>query len=669
MSAMSVPSGHEVCSALALNSNRLPYMSASLPTVDRRPISSVAIIGNDAVLAAAPATPVQLAHACLRRGFTVAVPASWGDELVAGEAVRRLATRARGPAVMCVCPFVRSRLLAPGPDLAPFLVSLVSPPVATARYLRAVYGDHGVHITYIGGCPSGADPIIDARLTPDAFLADIAEHGIALSEQPLVFDSIVPPDRRRWCSLPGGAPSAEILWSDTDTRTLVEIDRDDISTDLAQHIITREHVLLDLAPSLGCVCSGAVSSLPPRSARVAVTALEPPRALRPVIEVPSNVSIDAPVGPPPSSSPHVVDAPAIATGSEPEPPESSDSLELLALPEPPLELLVPSDGELMESRLDEMLGTQLSPPDVEVEREPASDPDFPSQIPTGVSNAMDSELELEPFVPLSSAEPTADSHGAGGWAASDAANRAQVVVQSTVLATSEIVAAPAANVASGAAAVESEPALAREPEVVRDVVAAEEPTPSRPTPATVSSPVRRRTPVPMPVRHAASSIPRATSSDGRALPRAYVAKRRSPSNGMTAVDEIPPPADNIVPRSAADGEAAPTTPRVALPVVTASPMTGLADRFPAPPALATTGIEAHRSPENAAASAASTAPNTSASNTRVETSIASPVEDAARPEPTRAGAAVKTAESNPSALIVLLVALLALGFFALRSLN
>jgi iron only hydrogenase large subunit-like protein len=121
----------------------------------------VVIIGNDAVLAAAPATPVQIAHACLRRGFTVAVPASWGDELVAAEAVRRLASRERGPAVMCVCPFVRSRLLAPGPDLAPFLVSLVSPPVATARYLRAVYGEHGVHITYIGGCPSAEDISID----------------------------------------------------------------------------------------------------------------------------------------------------------------------------------------------------------------------------------------------------------------------------------------------------------------------------------------------------------------------------------------------------------------------------------------------------------------------------------------------------------------------------
>src|SRR5688500_16138723 len=166
-------------------------MTTSLPNGDPPPLPAVVILGNDAVLAAAPATPVQLAHACLEHGFTVAVPASWGDELVATEAIRRLAARDRGPAVMCVCPYVRSRLLGPGRDLEPFLVALVAPPVAAARYLRSIYGERGVHITYIGGCPSAEDSAIDARLTPDAFLAEIAERGIALLEQPLVFDSIV----------------------------------------------------------------------------------------------------------------------------------------------------------------------------------------------------------------------------------------------------------------------------------------------------------------------------------------------------------------------------------------------------------------------------------------------------------------------------------------------
>ena len=78
---------------------------------------------------------------------------------------------------MCVCPFARARLLGSGPDLAPFLVSLVSPPVAVARYLRAAYGAQGVHITYIGACPGAEDPSIDERLTPGGFIADLAEYA------------------------------------------------------------------------------------------------------------------------------------------------------------------------------------------------------------------------------------------------------------------------------------------------------------------------------------------------------------------------------------------------------------------------------------------------------------------------------------------------------------
>ena len=455
-------------------------MTASFPPkVDRRPIPMVVIIGNDAVLAAAPATPVQIAHACLRRGFTVAVPASWGDELVAAEAVRRLASRERGPAVMCVCPFVRSRLLAPGPDLAPFLVSLVSPPVATARYLRAVYGEHGVHITYIGGCPSAEDISIDTRLTPDAFLADLAEQGIALSEQPLVFDSIVPPDRRRWCSLPGGAPTAEILWADSDTRTLIEIDHEDVSTDLAQHIITHEHVLLDLAPGLGCACSGAIGSVPSRSARVTVTALEPPRAFGPIIDPTPLVSLDVPVGEQPTPVP--------LGGSSPE--ESQHDVS-------------------QKSRLDEV----LEGPD----NEHALEIDVEVALHTSGLNFDDPRarpIDAEPPATVESAETPA-------------------------------VAAPT-DVASAASPPAVAPGATAESRVEPPTPASEPTSATEPTtPATFApSLVRRRTPAPMPARHPASAIPRATASDGRALPRAYVAKRRTPSAGVPLVVEAPHPVD------------------------------------------------------------------------------------------------------------------------------
>ena len=474
-------------------------MPASILTGDRRSIPTVAIIGNDAVLVAAPATPVQLSHACLRYGFSIAVPATWGDELIAGEALRQLASRTKGPAVMCVCPYARSRLLTPGPDLEPFLVSLASPPVATARYLRAVYGEHGVHITYIGACPGGADPVIDVRLTPTAFLADLADRGIPLSEQPLVFDSIVPPDRRRWCSLPGGVPSAEMLCSDTDTRTLVEIDRDDVSTDLVQHIMTREHVLLDLAPSLGCACSGAIGSLAPHSARGAVAALEPPRAPGPVVDLAVVVSLDVPPAPPTS---------APVTGSPP----------------------AAREADLLERQLDQLLGVQATDP----LSERATEAEFEAEL----------DADLADLLATSRSIPQAPSSAP---ASSDAGPRRPTSESMAVAAeTSAVIASDALGPQSDVGEVG----------VVATAVSEQDDHPisaNRAEPPRRS--VRRRTPVSAPPRYSGSSIPKATSTDGRALPRAYVAKRRTPSMGIPTIDEsardestrdesVPPAADN-----------------------------------------------------------------------------------------------------------------------------
>lgn len=244
---------------------------------------SVAILGTDAVLAAAPATPVQLAHACLAAGYGAVVPASWGDELVATECLRRVTARGPGPVVCAVCPHVTDRLLSSGGELAQFAMALVSPPVATARYLRAICGDDRVRVTFIGACPGAEDGAIDERIVPREFLAQLADRGVALLEQPQVFDSVIPPDRRRFQSLPGGVPTPEALWS-AGARTLVEIDDDDYSTELAQRLISRENALLDIAPKLGCACSGALPEVSPRASRVAVAAVEPPRASAPVID-------------------------------------------------------------------------------------------------------------------------------------------------------------------------------------------------------------------------------------------------------------------------------------------------------------------------------------------------------------------------------------------------
>src|SRR4051812_32892562 len=110
---------------------------------------AVALIGADALLAARPATPVQVLHGCIEAGFGAAYPATGGDELVARECVQQLARKPSSRVVLCSCPLVAKRVdesTLPGERLA-----TAAPPVAAARLVRAAFGDQPVRITYIGG--------------------------------------------------------------------------------------------------------------------------------------------------------------------------------------------------------------------------------------------------------------------------------------------------------------------------------------------------------------------------------------------------------------------------------------------------------------------------------------------------------------------------------------
>ena len=264
-----------------------------------RAAPSIAILGTDALLAAQPATAVQLTHACLRVGYQAVVPASWGDELVAGGCLRRITSRhnggENGPAIFCACPYVAHRLLAVGSDLEPFLASFVAPPVAVARYLRALYTPTRIRLTYVGRCPGAADDSIDARLTPEELLAVLGDRGVDLSEQPRAFDSVIPPDRRRFRSQPGGLPDPDALRRADPDRRVIELTGPELVTELAQHLLSKNRVVLDVATRLGCVCSGAVADVPPESARPRVTMLEPPRASSPIIDDRVPVLIELPL--------------------------------------------------------------------------------------------------------------------------------------------------------------------------------------------------------------------------------------------------------------------------------------------------------------------------------------------------------------------------------------
>ena len=266
----------------------MTFAAPDSATTNSMRIPSIIVLGADALLAAQPATPIQLAHACALAGYQHVVPASWGDELIALASLRALRDHAHMPAIQCSCPYVAHRLLAVGTDLRPFLVSLVAPPVVLARYLRAAYAPRKLRITYVGRCPGAGDEAIDARLTPDELLAIFRDHHIVVEEQPQVFDAVLPPDRRRYRSQPGGLPTPEMLWSNEASggaaRSVVELCGDELPVELAQHLLSGKPVLIDVAPKLGCVCSGATVDANPVEARARVTALEPPRALSPVID-------------------------------------------------------------------------------------------------------------------------------------------------------------------------------------------------------------------------------------------------------------------------------------------------------------------------------------------------------------------------------------------------
>ena len=254
----------------------------------------VAIVGNDALLAALPARPLQLAHAILACGFDLVVPVSWGEEALAEHALREVAQRPDGPAIFCACPSVRERLLLSGPELAPFLVSCVAPPVATARYLRSLDAASPLRITFIGACDGARDAVIDARVLPADFLRHLAARGISLVRQPAIFDSVVPPDRRRHFSLPGGSPTPEALAVRDPRRQLVTLGHGHLATELADVLLTGERVLLDLAPRLACSCCGGPSRTGSGPRRDDILALEPPRSAFPVIDHGVKVVLSAP---------------------------------------------------------------------------------------------------------------------------------------------------------------------------------------------------------------------------------------------------------------------------------------------------------------------------------------------------------------------------------------
>jgi hypothetical protein len=211
-----------------------------------------------------------------------------------------------------------------------------------------------------------------------------------------------------------------------------------------------------------------------------VAALEPPRAPGSVIDPTVVISLDVP------AMPTVLTAPFIS------PPTSASE----------------SANDVLERRLDEMLGTQVSHPqfdrEVEAELEAELDADIADVLAVG-------HAEAEPLAP-SATRPDPVIH-----------DEQRLDVAGTAAEVSEH------DRQIGTGALES-------------------PTYS----------VRRRTPPATPSRYSGTGVPKAMVTSGRPLPRAYVAKRRTPSMGIPTIDE-PPHSVAAEASPLPGGEAAPDT--------------------------------------------------------------------------------------------------------------
>jgi hypothetical protein len=254
------------------------------PRVSAPPLS-IAIIGNDAFLAASPALPVQLMHAALAAGFDAVVPASLGDELVAGETLRLAQLRGRRPVVQCACPYALAQLCKREANLADVTIAVAPAPVALARALRLEQPEPQ-HITYIGACPGAQDPAIDLQVLPDAFMRGLEQKGIVLRAQPDVFSDRVPPDRRRFISLPGGAPRPTLVETVLRRNVVSLGGRMNPLLAVADALFDGGVTLIDPAGAYRCACAGADGSRSVAEGRAEIEKLEPTRAASQIFEAP-----------------------------------------------------------------------------------------------------------------------------------------------------------------------------------------------------------------------------------------------------------------------------------------------------------------------------------------------------------------------------------------------
>lgn len=223
-------------------------------------------MGNDLLLAARPASPLQLERAVRRAGYDFVVPASWGEEAIAAR-VGAVARERRAPVVPAHCPFV-AECLRQVRGMEDRCLEGVSPPVAAARLIRLLLQERVVSLTYVGGCPGAALGGYDRLFAPEVFVAWLRDRGLAPERQPLYLDNVLPSYRSRFCSLPGGIPAPTWLqYQGLELREAAPV------TVLVALQSGRPEVI-DLEPACGCTCARQ---------RDLLSSLEPPPSSEPIV--------------------------------------------------------------------------------------------------------------------------------------------------------------------------------------------------------------------------------------------------------------------------------------------------------------------------------------------------------------------------------------------------
>jgi diguanylate cyclase (GGDEF)-like protein len=153
-----------------------------------------------------PETPEQVINACYAAGFRSVYRGVIGDELVAAEYLKLWDDESWGTLIRSTDPVVVETITSLYPELVPYLAPVTSPPVAEARYLRALY-DTELQIVYAGICPPVGMPELDAGITFHDLEQLFKLRGVNVSSMATFFTRI-PEERRRHLSTAGGLPLA-----------------------------------------------------------------------------------------------------------------------------------------------------------------------------------------------------------------------------------------------------------------------------------------------------------------------------------------------------------------------------------------------------------------------------------------------------------------------------